>query len=87
MAQSYGWVGGRNLGSETATARPTVLDNFMGVSFAARAARRNGFNHPDRSVGANHSNGAFHGIFSFGPLGSGPSSRVRCDAHGMTGKD
>jgi hypothetical protein len=35
--------GGRNLGSETATARPTVLDNFMGVSFAARAARRNGF--------------------------------------------
>jgi hypothetical protein len=23
--------------SETATARPTVLDNFMGVSFAARA--------------------------------------------------
>src|SRR6266576_3925185 len=36
--------GGRNLASEMATARPTVLDNFMGVSFAARAARRNGFN-------------------------------------------
>ena len=36
--------GGRKLGSETATARPTVLDNFMGVSFAARAAWRNGFN-------------------------------------------
>lgn len=35
---------GRNLASETVTARPTVLDNFIGVSFAARAARRNGFN-------------------------------------------
>ena len=35
----------------------------------------------------NPSNGAFHGIFPFGPLGSGPSSRARCDAHGMTGKD
>src|SRR5215831_1578537 len=43
--------------------------------------------HPDRSVGANHSNGAFHGIFPFGPLGSGPSSRARGDTHGMTRKD
>jgi membrane protein YqaA with SNARE-associated domain len=38
--------------------------------------------HPDRSVGANHSNGAFHGIFPFGPLGSGPSSRARCERTG-----
>jgi hypothetical protein len=26
-----------------------------------------------------------NGIVPFGPLGSGPSSRADCDAHGMTG--
>jgi hypothetical protein len=35
----------------------------------------------------NPSKGVFHGIFPFGPLGIGPSSRARCDAHGRTGED
>jgi hypothetical protein len=33
------------------------------------------------------SSGASRGIVPFGPVGSGPSSRARCDAHGMMGKD
>src|SRR6266480_5462186 len=36
---------------------------------------------------ATPSNGASRGIVPFGPVGSGPSSRARCDAHGLMGKD